>query len=155
MLMEPFGQGNKKPQFLSESVIIQKIAYLGADQQHLKIWIADSKDSSRSLELITFNYKNNLEIFTDGNEQVVDEKQVLDKEQIMGEEQAVGKTQTVDREQVVGKEQITTKKSIIGKKQEGRLQPGNKINIVYTLEENIWNGHRSIQGRIVDLEVAG
>ncbi len=104
MLMEPFGQGNKKPQFLSENVVIQKIAYLGADQQHLKMWVADSKDGARSLELITFNYKNNLEIFKTNKEQE-------------------------------------------------NLQPGEKINIIYTLEENIWNGHRSIQGRIVDLEI--
>ncbi len=104
ILMEPFGQGNKKPQFLSENVIIQKIAYLGADQQHLKMWVADSRDGARSLELITFNYKNNLEIFKTNKEQE-------------------------------------------------NLQPGNRINIIYTLEENIWNGHRSIQGRIVDLEI--
>ncbi len=123
MLMEPFGQGNKKPQFLSENVVIQKIAYLGADQQHLKMWIADSKDSPRSLELITFNYKNNLEIFTGDNEQAGDNKEAGDNEQATGE------------------------------KQKNHLQPGNKINIVYTLQENIWNGHRSIQGRIVDLEI--
>jgi single-stranded-DNA-specific exonuclease len=102
-IMEPFGQGNKKPIFSSENVVIKRISYLGEDKKHLKIWIADSSDDTAQLELISFNYQNNLD----------DLKKSARKE----------------------------------------LGEGDKISVVYTIEENIWNGRRSIQGRIVDLEV--
>ena len=103
IIMEPFGQGNKKPVFLSENVIIKRISYLGEDKKHLKIWIADSSRDTTQLELISFNYQNNL----------ADLKKSAKKE----------------------------------------LAEGSKISVVYTIEENIWNGCRSIQGRIIDLEV--
>jgi hypothetical protein len=45
------------------------------------------------------------------------------------------------------------KKFSLNDDKEIEIFPNNKINIIYTLEENIWNGHRSIQGRIIDLEV--
>jgi single-stranded-DNA-specific exonuclease len=112
IMMEPFGQGNKKPKFLSENTIIKRIAYLGAEKKHLKIWIADDDMTNKSLELILFNYQNNKEMFGEG-------KKKLNLNGDRGIE----------------------------------IFPNNKINIVYTLEENIWNGHRSIQGRIIDLEV--
>ncbi len=102
IIMEPFGQGNKKPIFLSEKVVVRRISYLGADKKHLKLWVADNNDATTQLELISFNYQNNL----------ADLKKSAKKE----------------------------------------LVEGNKISVVYTIEENIWNGHRSIQGRIVDLE---
>ena len=103
IIMEPFGQGNKKPVFLSTQVVIRKISYLGEDKKHLKIWIADGVNELSQLELISFNYQNNLEDLKKSAKQ--------------------------------------------------KLQEGDKVSIVYTLEENIWNGRRSIQGRIIDLEV--
>jgi single-stranded-DNA-specific exonuclease len=103
IIMEPFGQGNKKPVFLSTQVVIRKISYLGDDKKHLKIWIADGVNELSQLELISFNYQNNLEDLKKSAKQ--------------------------------------------------KLQEGDKVSIVYTLEENIWNGRRSIQGRIIDLEV--
>ncbi len=103
IMMEPFGMGNKKPIFVSEQIVLRRISYLGADKKHLKVWVADSADELNQLELISFNYQNNLG----------DLKKSAKKE----------------------------------------LQEGDKINVVFTLEENIWNGRRSIQGRIIDLEV--
>jgi len=103
IIMEPFGQGNKKPIFLSKEVVIKKINYLGADKKHLKLWVSDSGSNLKQLELISFNYQNNLED--------------------------------------------------LSKKSKQELQEGKKINIIYTIEENIWNGYRSIQGRVIDLEI--
>jgi single-stranded-DNA-specific exonuclease len=120
IIMEPFGQGNKKPIFLSQKVVIKKINYLGIEKKHLKIFVVDSmskqkdfltKDNlgrqfiekEKELELISFNYKNNLEDLKD----------------------------------------LAT----------GKLREGDTLDIVYTLEENIWNGQRSIQARLIDLRV--
>jgi single-stranded-DNA-specific exonuclease len=112
MLMEPFGQGNEKPKFLSKEVVVQRVVYLGEEKKHLKIWVGEDMDLEENLELILFNYQNNGEIFGSAKKQ-------------------------------------------IPLKADGTLEltPTQKVNVVYTLEENIWNGRRSIQGRIVDLEV--
>ncbi len=104
ILMEPFGQGNKKPKFLSEQIIINKISYLGADKKHLKLWVADSVSSLKQLELISFNYQNNIDD--------------------------------------------------LRRNTKHKLREGDKINVIYTIEENIWNGCRSIQGKIIDLEIS-
>ena len=119
ILMEPFGQGNKKPKFLSEQVVIRRVSYLGDDQKHLKLWVADSAEALRQLELISFNYKNNLE-------------------------DVIPPVASCSTPTSAEKIKESTKRA---------LQEGDKINIIYTIEENIWNGRRSIQGRIIDLEV--
>jgi len=114
MIMEPFGQGNKKPIFISLGVRVNKISYLGQEKKHLKLWVTDGQGKnyqssdgveyfSEGLELISFNYQNNIED--------------------------------------------------LKRKSEKKIRENDKINIVYTIEENIWNGRRSIQGRIIDLEV--
>lgn len=105
IMMEPFGQGNKKPKFLSEQVVVSKISYLGDDKKHLKLWVKEDGDALKSLELISFNYKNNID----------DLKKVT----------------------------------------KNKLKEGEKVSVIYTLEENIWNGRRMIQGRLVDLEILG
>ncbi len=119
IMMEPFGQGNKKPVFLSEAVTVRRISYLGVDKKHLKIWAADSADELNQLELISFNYQNNLE----------------------------------DLKSAIKEQKKECKKNGEVFNEEGILKEGDKINIIYTIEENIWNGRRSIQGRIIDLEI--
>jgi single-stranded-DNA-specific exonuclease len=119
ILMEPFGQGNKKPKFLSEQVVVRRISYLGDDKKHLKLWVADGADALKQLELISFNYQNNLEDL---------------------------KTAIKEKKKECRKSGATFDEGSI-------LREGDKINVIYTIEENIWNGRRSIQGRIIDLEV--
>lgn len=108
LLMEPFGQGNPKPKFLSRNVVVKRIAYLGTEQKHLKIWLADKEEDSEQLEIIAFFFENTFDFLTVPNK-------------------------------------VSDKKTA--------LKPGDKIDIIYTLEENIWNGQRSIQGKIVDIKI--
>ena len=132
ILMEPFGQGNKKPKFLSEQVTIRKITYLGADKKHLKIWIADEQQESRSPKKSNSNEKNATSKNTENTFNHI--------------------SSTTPHLELISfsyQNNITDLK----KSTKNTLNEGDKINIVYTLEENIWNGYRNIQGRIIDLEI--
>lgn len=94
-LMEPFGQENKEPVFVSASVEIADYRLVGNGEKHIKLKLKDPNSS----------------IFFD----------------------AIG----------FG----------LGKKQPD-LKIGDKIDIVYNITKDIWNGREKIQLRLIDLEVA-
>ena len=93
-MMEPFGQGNKKPIFLSRRVVVEDHRIIGNGEKHLKLWLSDSSQTSLVLEAIGFGMAGEL----------------------------------------------------------GFLRKGDKLNILYNLENDEWNGFRKIQGVLVDVE---
>ncbi len=98
--LEPFGQGNPLPMFLSCNLKILEKRLLGKESKHLKLWLGEklsgSQDEWSRLEAIWFNYPA---------------------------------------------EQFSP------------LEVGNQVDLVYSLEENNWNGRSRIQAKIVDLEL--
>ncbi len=60
-MMEPFGQGNKKPKFLLENVVIDRVVYMGNNRQHLKFFVKDEEGKNNELEFVSFNFKNQIE----------------------------------------------------------------------------------------------
>ncbi len=90
--MEPFGEGNPEPVFLTKNLFIQDLRWLGNGEKHLKLFLSDEKRQYQ-WEAIGFN--------------------LLD--------------------------------------QFSELKIGDKIDLVYNLQVNNWNGNQNLQLKIVDL----
>jgi single-stranded-DNA-specific exonuclease len=99
--LEPFGQGNAMPVFLSRNLTVLEKRALGNGEKHLKLQLGFLGENGRvprgpRLEAVWFNYP----------------KEELEE-----------------------------------------LQAGSRIDLLYHLEENRWNGKVRIQAKVVDLEV--
>lgn len=53
-LLEPFGNGNREPIFLSENIELVDKKLVGKDGHHLKLWLKDKKNPGMILEAIGF-----------------------------------------------------------------------------------------------------
>jgi len=92
--MEPFGEGNPEPIFLTEGVLVEEVRVVGNTSRHLKIMLRDSQNGPKLLEAVGFG---------------------------MGE-------------------RISS------------LKQGDKINILFNLSEDRWNGNSKIQLKLVDFK---
>jgi single-stranded-DNA-specific exonuclease len=92
--LEPFGEGNPQPVFLSSGVKVIQAQTVGTEKQHLKLRLGSSIDNSFTIEAIGFNLGS---FFS-------------------------------------------------------KLSPEQKIEVVYNLTANEWNGHQGLQLKIKDLK---
>lgn len=53
-LLEPYGHGNSEPIFCVENMVVVNVSRMGAQKQHVKIRLADSR--GRQLSTLAFNY---------------------------------------------------------------------------------------------------
>jgi single-stranded-DNA-specific exonuclease len=92
--LEPFGEGNPQPVFLSSNVKVIHAQTVGSEKQHLKLRLGSLIDSSFTIEAIGFGLGSSF----------------------------------------------------------SQLSPEQKIEIVYNLTVNEWNGHQGLQLKIKDLK---
>lgn len=94
--MEPFGEGNRSPIFLSRNLIINEIKIVGNGEKHLKLFLRSGSNTPKIYEAIGFNFAKEFK----------------------------------------------------------NIKAGDKIDAVYRLEEDTWNGNKKIQLKLVDLRIS-
>jgi single-stranded-DNA-specific exonuclease len=94
--MEPFGEGNPEPVFLTRNMIISDMRRVGNGNGHLKMGLRGQNGSPKIFEAIGFGFFHK---FPD-------------------------------------------------------LKEGDKINVVYNLQEDQWNGNKKMQMKLIDLQMA-
>ena len=89
--LEPYGNGNSQPIFLSENTLVKMVRRMGAEGQHVRLHVDDGRSS---LELVAFSAPEHFFV-----------------------------------------------------------EPGVRVKIWYQPEINEWQGRRSVQGRLLHLEL--
>ena len=95
--MEPFGEGNSAPVFLSEGMLLEEVRVVGNGSKHLKLSLRGHSKSPKIFEAIGFSMGDNFP----------------------------------------------------------NLAKNDKLDIVFNLEEDEWNGNKKIQLRIIDFKKHG
>lgn len=93
--MEPFGEGNRPPVFLSRNLTVNEATLVGNGEKHLKLFMRAENKSPKIYEAIGFNFSSRF----------------------------------------------------------GSIRAGDKIDAVFNLKEDEWNGSKKIQLKLVDLKV--
>ncbi|HHX58679.1 MAG TPA: single-stranded-DNA-specific exonuclease RecJ [Candidatus Moranbacteria bacterium] len=93
--LEPFGEGNPEPIFLTRNLTVSDLRLVGNGEKHLKLILSDGEPDTNRLSAIGFRLADNY----------------------------------------------------------ANLKINDKIDLVFTLQKNQWNGIESIQAKIIDLNV--
>ena len=92
--MEPFGEGNRQPVFLSRNLTVNEATLVGNGEKHLKLFLRSENNSPKIYEAIGFNFAGQFR----------------------------------------------------------NIKPGDKIDAVFNVEEDEWNGSKKIQLKLIDMK---
>lgn len=94
--MEPFGEGNRQPVFLSRNLTVNETALVGNGEKHLKLFLRSENKSPKIYGAIGFNFAKDFR----------------------------------------------------------EIKIGDKIDAVFNLKEDEWNGSKKIQLKLIDIKLA-
>ncbi len=99
--LEPFGEDNPEPAYLTRGLIVAQTKAVGSDGQHLQLWVKHQSEKTHKMIGFCFNDENK-----------------------------------------------------VGANWCRLLKPEDKIDVVFQISANEWNGNRELQLKIVDLKLA-
>ncbi len=137
--LSPFGMGNPEPTFVSYGVSVEDVRYIGKDGKHLKLLVSQHNPTPR-------HSGDPLRQLADGGDSRISKSESDSGRALLRQNSGSLARLTLGRFEAIA--------FGIGDRA-NEVKPGSTIDVVYTIDENVWNGNKKLQLKVKDFKALG